>query len=104
MQNRTKLILMNCAVAAALIYRWKTGTPIIPLAITAVIMFTLVNALLIFTAKRSPYQLMRRTLQLAATALPLTAAAPSRAQIRPHADKPAVENPGHGSGNTQTSS
>ena len=53
MSNRTKLILMNCAVAAALIYRWKTGTPIVPLAITAVIMFTLVNVLLIFTAKRS---------------------------------------------------
>ena len=35
---------------------------------------------------------MRRTLQLAATALLLTAAAPSRAQIRLHADKPAVEN------------
>jgi hypothetical protein len=53
MQNRTKLILMNCAVAAALIYRWKTGTPVVPLAITAVVMFALVNVLLVFTAKRS---------------------------------------------------
>jgi hypothetical protein len=44
---------MNCAVAAALIYRWKTGTAVVPLAITAVIMFTLVNTLLIFAAKRS---------------------------------------------------
>ena len=53
MQNRTKLILMNCAIAAALIYRWKTGSPMVPLVITAVIMFTLVNVLLIVTAKRS---------------------------------------------------
>jgi hypothetical protein len=56
MPNRTKLILMNCAVAAALIYRWKTGTPIVPLVITAVLMFTLVNVLLIFTAKRSTHR------------------------------------------------
>jgi uncharacterized membrane protein len=53
MQNRTKLILMNCAVAAALIYRWKTGTPIVPLVITAIIAFMLVNVLLVFAAKRS---------------------------------------------------
>ncbi|WP_260706139.1 hypothetical protein [Edaphobacter flagellatus] len=53
MQSKTKLILMNCAVAAGLIYRWKTGTQIVPLAITAVIMFTLVNVLLIFATKRS---------------------------------------------------
>jgi len=53
MQNRTKLVLMNLAVAAALIYRWRTGTPIVPLVITAVIMFTLVNVLLLFAAKKS---------------------------------------------------
>lgn len=53
MQSKTKLILMNCAVAAGLIYRWKTGTQIVPLAITAVIMFTLVNVLLLFATKRS---------------------------------------------------
>jgi hypothetical protein len=53
MQNRTKLVLMNLAVAAALIYRWRRGTPVVPLVITAVIMFTLVNVLLIFAAKKS---------------------------------------------------
>ncbi|HEY8996700.1 MAG TPA: hypothetical protein VIM60_02305 [Edaphobacter sp.] len=53
MQNRSKLVLMNLAVAAALIYRWKTGSPIVPLVITAVLMFTLVNVLLIFAAKKS---------------------------------------------------
>ncbi len=53
MQNRSKLVLMNLAVAAALIYRWKTGSPIVPLVVTAVLMFTLVNVLLIFAAKKS---------------------------------------------------
>ena len=53
MNPRTKLILMNCAVAVALIYRWWKGTPLIPLAITAIIMFTLVNVLILFTQKKS---------------------------------------------------
>jgi len=53
MQNRSKLVLTNLAVAAALVYRWRTGTPIGPLVVTAVIMFTLVNALLLFAAKKS---------------------------------------------------
>jgi hypothetical protein len=44
---------MNLAVAAALIYRWKTGSPVLPLVITAVLMFTVVNVLLFFAAKKS---------------------------------------------------
>jgi hypothetical protein len=56
MQNRSKLVLVNLAVAAALVYRWRTGTPIVPLVITAVIIFTLVNVLLIFAAKKSASQ------------------------------------------------
>jgi hypothetical protein len=50
---RTKLILMNCAVTVALIYRWWKGAPLIVLAITALIMFSLVNVLIIFTQKKS---------------------------------------------------
>jgi hypothetical protein len=53
MNPRFKLILMNCAVAAALIYRWKTGTPIAVLAVVAVIMFPLVNLLLFITTRNS---------------------------------------------------
>ena len=54
MNVRTKLILMNCAVAAALIYRWWKGAPLVVLAITALIMFSLVNVLIILTQKKSP--------------------------------------------------
>jgi hypothetical protein len=53
MNVRTKLILMNCAVAVALIYRWWKGSPLVVLAITALIMFSLVNVLIIFTQKKS---------------------------------------------------
>jgi hypothetical protein len=53
MTSRTKLILMNCAVAAALIYRWWKGAPLVVLAITALIMFSLVNVLILFTQKKS---------------------------------------------------
>ncbi|MBB5327733.1 hypothetical protein [Tunturiibacter gelidoferens] len=53
MNVRTKLILMNCAVAVALIYRWRKGAPLVVLAITALIMFSLVNVLIVFTQKKS---------------------------------------------------
>jgi hypothetical protein len=46
MNPRFKLVLMNCAIVAALAYRWHTGTPIAVLAVVAVIMFVLVNGLL----------------------------------------------------------
>jgi hypothetical protein len=52
MNVRTKLSLMNCAVAVALIYRWWKGVPLIVLAITALIMFSIVNVLIIFTQKK----------------------------------------------------
>jgi hypothetical protein len=53
MTSRIKLILMNCAVAVALIYRWWKGAPLVVLAITALIMFSLVNILILFTQKKS---------------------------------------------------
>jgi hypothetical protein len=53
MNARTKLILMNCAVAVGLIYRWWKGAPLVGLAITALIMFSLVNVLIVFTQKKA---------------------------------------------------
>jgi hypothetical protein len=53
MKWRTKLILMNSAVAAALVYRWWKGAPLIALAITALLMFSLVNVIMIFSQKSS---------------------------------------------------
>jgi hypothetical protein len=44
---------MNCAVAAALIYRWYHGAAIVPLVITGLVMFLLVNVLILLTRKRS---------------------------------------------------
>ncbi len=53
MSQRAKWLLMNCAVSAAIIYRWLKGAPLVPLVITAVVMFTLVNVVMIFTTKKS---------------------------------------------------
>lgn len=50
---RTKLILMNLAVAVAIIYRWLHGAPTFALVITGLIMFPLVNVLMIVAAKNS---------------------------------------------------
>lgn len=56
MNPRIKLFLMNCAVSAALLYRWLTGAPFVPLVIGGALMFTLVNVLVIFTAKKSDHK------------------------------------------------
>jgi lipid-A-disaccharide synthase-like uncharacterized protein len=53
MSFRTKSILMNAAVVAALLYKLWRGAPVIVVVITAVVMFALVNGLMIFAAKRS---------------------------------------------------
>jgi hypothetical protein len=53
MNPRIKLLLMNCAVSVALLYRWLRGAPLVPIVITGVLMFTLVNVLVIFTARKS---------------------------------------------------
>ncbi len=52
MNPRIKLLLMNCAVSAALLYRWLRGAPLVPIVITGVLMFTLVNVLVILTARK----------------------------------------------------
>jgi hypothetical protein len=53
MVPRSKLILMNLAVAVAILYRWLRGAPTLSLVITGLIMFPLVNVLMVFAAKRS---------------------------------------------------
>ncbi len=53
MVPRTKMILMNLAVAGAIIYRWLHGSPTVPLIITGLIMFPLVNILMVLAAKNS---------------------------------------------------
>jgi hypothetical protein len=53
MVSGTKLVLMNLAVTAAMLYRWLHGAPTVPLVISGLILFTLVNVLLIAAAKSS---------------------------------------------------
>jgi hypothetical protein len=54
MQPRAKVVLFNLAVAAALVYQWKNHVPVKTLIITAIVIFPLVNAMLIFAAKKPP--------------------------------------------------
>jgi lipid-A-disaccharide synthase-like uncharacterized protein len=50
---RTKWILVNCAVAVALVYkRWK-GAPIAVVLLVGAFMFTLVNVIMILAARRT---------------------------------------------------
>ena len=50
---RTKSILMNSAVAVALIYRLWRGAPVVAIVITGVFMFTFVNLVMFFAARKS---------------------------------------------------
>jgi hypothetical protein len=53
MVPRIKLLLLNLAVTAAMLYRWLHGAPTVPLVISGLILFTLVNVLPIAAAKSS---------------------------------------------------
>ncbi|MDE1177724.1 MAG: hypothetical protein PW789_14155 [Edaphobacter sp.] len=53
MQPRSKMVLFNLAVAAALVYQWKMGVPTRTLILSAVVIFPLINVLLFFSAKKS---------------------------------------------------
>jgi hypothetical protein len=53
MNWRIKLVLMNLAVAAALLYRWHLGAPSAALIIAGLVMFLLVNGLILLTARKS---------------------------------------------------
>ena len=50
---RSKSILMNCAVTVALIYKLWRGAPIAVVVIVGLFMFTLVNLVMFFTARKS---------------------------------------------------
>ena len=51
--SKTRLVLMNLAVAVAILYRWLHGAPTVALVISGVIMFPLVNILMVAAAKNS---------------------------------------------------
>ena len=50
---RIKAILINCGIAGALIYRYWTGTQLLTIVITGVIVFVLANVLMILAAEQS---------------------------------------------------
>jgi hypothetical protein len=47
-----KAILINCGIAAALIYRYWTGTPLLIIAIIAVFLFPFANVLMAIAARQ----------------------------------------------------
>ena len=47
-----KAVLINCGIAAALIYRFWTGTPLPIIAIVAIILFPFANILMAIAAKQ----------------------------------------------------
>jgi hypothetical protein len=53
MVSKARIVLMNLAVAAAILYRWLHGAPTVALVISGVIMFPLVNILMVAAAKNS---------------------------------------------------
>ena len=59
MEPRTKLILMNAAVAFALVYEVWKGAPAAVVLIVGIFMVTLVNVVMIFAARKSS-QLTRK--------------------------------------------
>ena len=59
MEPRTKLILMNAAVAVALVYEVWKNAPAAVVLIVGIFMFTLVNRMMVFAARKSS-QLTRK--------------------------------------------
>jgi Flp pilus assembly protein TadB len=49
---RIKAVLINCGIAAALIYRYWTGTPLLIIAIVAILVFGFANILMVLAAKQ----------------------------------------------------
>jgi hypothetical protein len=47
-----KAVLINCGIAAALMYRYWTGTPLIVIATVAVVLFPLANVLMVIAANQ----------------------------------------------------
>jgi hypothetical protein len=51
-----KAVLINCGIAAALIYRYWTGTPMLIIAIVALFLFPFANILMVIAAKQQMKQ------------------------------------------------
>ena len=52
MTPRTKVIVINCSMITALIYKYWTGTPFFIIAIAAIFLLVLANLLMMFAAKK----------------------------------------------------
>lgn len=50
---RTKVVLINCAIAAALIYRYWTGTALLLIVILGIGLFVFANVLMVIAQKQS---------------------------------------------------
>ena len=53
MNPKTKLILMNAAVAVALVYKRRMGAPVSVIIVVGIFMFTLVNGVMYLAARKS---------------------------------------------------
>ncbi|HTD97225.1 MAG TPA: hypothetical protein VK627_09850 [Edaphobacter sp.] len=49
---KIKATLINCGIAAALIYRYWTGTPLLLIAIIGIFLFVIANVLMVVAAKQ----------------------------------------------------
>ena len=49
-----KAVFINCGIAAALIYRYWTGTPLLIIAVIAIVLFPFANVLMAIAAKQQP--------------------------------------------------
>lgn len=47
-----KAVLINCGIAAALIYRYWTGTPVLIILIVGIILFPFANVLMAIAARQ----------------------------------------------------
>ena len=52
-QFRLRAILINCGIAAALICRYWTGTPLLIIVVLGFFLFIFANALMLIAAKQS---------------------------------------------------
>ena len=49
-----KAVLINCGIAAALIYRYWTGTPALVIVILGIFLFPFANVLMAIAARQQP--------------------------------------------------
>ena len=47
-----KAVLINCGIAAALMYRYWTGTPLLVVAIVAIVLFPFANVLMALAVRQ----------------------------------------------------